>query len=226
MKPQDLKFPFAWEKRQPLIVDNIFFIPKFYDRHEEWVFPSWSDSQLFNREAPVQIEYCSGNGAWIIEKAKAYPEMNWVAVEKRFDRVQKIWSKMKNNGLCNLFIVCGEALCFTTHYVPEDSFESIYINFPDPWPKGRHAKHRLLQEDFITELARVSKKDAIIVTDHKDYADRIGKIFLNHPSWIPAFPSPYFITEWEGYGTSYFDTLWRLKGMTIHYLQFLKRTVI
>ncbi len=217
MKPKDLKFPYRWEDRKPLIQDKVFFIPKFYDPREIIEPPAF-----FENAAPVWIEYCSGNGSWIIEKAKAHSEINWIAVEKRFDRVQKIWSKMKNEKIGNLFIVCGEALSFTAHYLPCDHFEGIYINFPDPWPKARHAKHRLLQNTFIAQMARVSKNGAkvIIVTDHQEYVHRVSEEFLASPDWAPVFSSPYFVTNWESYGSSYFDNLWRLKGKTIHYLQF------
>jgi tRNA (guanine-N7-)-methyltransferase len=216
MKPRDLKFPFIWEKRKPLICDQVFFIPKRYDHSTDAHF------SLFERTAPIWIEYCSGNGAWIIENAKAHPERNWIAVEKRFDRVQKIWSKMKNQKIENLLIVCGQAQDFTSFYTLSNSIEGIYINFPDPWPKSRHAKHRLIQKDFICQLARVCKNEApaVVVTDHEDYVERICNEFLTHPSWKPVFPSPYFITEWDGYGSSYFDELWRNRGKTIHYLQF------
>jgi len=217
MKPKDLKFPYQWEDRKPLISDRVFFIPKLYDPCEKVLLPPF-----FERLAPVWIEYCSGNGAWIVEKAKTHPERNWIAVEKRFERVQKIWSKIKNAHIDNLFIVCGEALHFTTYYVPCDYFEGIYINFPDPWPKPRHAKHRLLQHSFISQMARVSKRDAevMIVSDHKEYVDCVCKEFLAHCDWAPKFASPYFVTEWDGYGASYFDSLWRMRGKTIHYLQF------
>jgi tRNA (guanine-N7-)-methyltransferase len=220
MKPSDLKFPYVWEERKPLIHDDVLFVPKLYDRHQEWQFPSWEE--LFGRACPIQIEYCSGNGAWIIEKAKSHPEISWVAVEKRFDRVQKIWSKMKNEKISNLLIVCGEALTFTKYYVRDKSFSQFYINFPDPWPKGRHKKNRLLSEPFITEMARASKEDAkvIVVTDHEQYADSICKAFIEHPGWGPVFPSPYFVTQWEGYGMSYFHELWRMKNKTIHFMQF------
>ncbi len=222
MKPKDLKFPFTWEERKPLIFDKVLFVPKFYDGHGQWSFPGWEDKQIFESSKPLQIEYCSGNGAWIIERAKTHPDLNWIAVEKRFDRVQKIWSKMKNEKLDNLFIVCGEALAFTTYYVADESFHGIFINFPDPWPKGKHTKHRLLKENFITQIARASKKEAkaVIVTDHEEYSGQMCKAFVKHPAWTAVFPEPYFITEWEGYGTSYFDELWRHKGKTIHYMQF------
>lgn len=184
------------------------------------MFPAWEE--LFGRQAPIEIEYCSGNGAWIIEKAKCCPNINWVAVEKRFDRVQKIWSKMHNEQISNLLIVCGEALTFTKYYVPDKSFSHLYVNFPDPWPKGRHKKNRLLSEPFISEMARVSTADAkaVIVTDHEQYAESICNAFIEHPTWTPMFPSPFFVTEWEGYGRSYFHDLWRQQQKTIHFMQF------
>lgn len=223
MKPKHLKPPLTWVERRPLIQGRILFVPHYYDRHHEWSFPGWESPEVFGRKAPIEAEYCSGNGHWIVEKARAHPERNWVAVERQFDRVRKIWSKMHNLALSNLFIVCGEALAFTQFYVPDHSFAAIYINFPDPWPKERHAKNRLLQEPFITEMTRVSVvgAKATIVTDHFEYAAQISKAMLANQDWDPCFPTPYFVTEWEDYGTSYFEALWREQGLKIYYMQYL-----
>ena len=222
MKPKDLKSPLTWEERRPLIHDGILYVPQYYQRHHEWTFPGWSS--VFERTASIEIEYCSGNGAWIIEKATAHPERNWVAVDHQFERVRKIWSKKKNLSLSNLFIVCGEALTFSKFYVPDLSFSAIYINFPDPWPKEKHATRRLLQEPFISEMARTAIPSApvTIVTDHAEYTSQINSAMLANPSWKTRFPAPYYVTEWENYGTSYFDSLWREQGLSIHYMQYLK----
>jgi tRNA (guanine-N7-)-methyltransferase len=225
MNKKYLKYPFAWEERKPLIKDRIFYVPNHLEFQGEWKFPLWSDPLVFERVAPIWIEYCSGNGEWILEKAKAHPEWNWVAVEKRFARVKQIYAKREACQLNNLFIICGEALNFTRQYVASESFEGAYINFPDPWPKGRHAKHRLFQDPFILELARSLKSEACVtvVTDHSDYATNIAQLMQRHPEWKNVFPAPYYITEWEGeYGASFFDTLWRKIGRTIHYLQYSK----
>jgi tRNA (guanine-N7-)-methyltransferase len=140
MKPKNFKCPVTWEERRPLIHDRVLFVPQYYDRHHEWTFPGWESPEVFGRKAPIEVEYCTGNGAWIIEKALANPDRNWVAVEVQFERVRKIWSKMCNEKITNLFIVCGEALTYTRFYVPSHSFSAAYINFPDPWPKEKHAK--------------------------------------------------------------------------------------
>jgi tRNA (guanine-N7-)-methyltransferase len=214
MQPKDLKFPYRWNERRPLIHDRVLFIPDYYTQHREWTFPSWDE--IFQNSHPVVVEYCAGNGAWIVEKAKANPEVNWVAVEWRFDRARKIWSKMKNFSLPNLFIVCGEAQVFTSDYVT--SFDAAYINFPDPWPKEKHAKHRLFQSPFIENLARTVKSHVTIVTDDPPYAAQIVSEMSKY--FNPAFPDPFYITEWPDYGTSYFDALWREKGRTLHYFKY------
>ena len=157
MKAKDLKYPHSWEERRPVLVDSVLFVPDHYDSYEEYTFPNWSSSELFDNEHPVHVEYCSGNGTWIFERAKQFPMVNFVAVEKRFERVRKIWAKAKNAALKNLLIVCGEAHTTTKYYFPNQSVDEVYINFPDPWPKDRHAKHRLIQSPFASELARILK---------------------------------------------------------------------
>jgi len=222
MKRDKLHFPYKWEERKPQISEGVFFIPDHYYSHEKWTFPSWAT--IFGNNSPVHIEYGSGNGMWVLEKALA-SSVNWVAVEYRFDRVQKIWSKMKHLNIKNLFIICGEAQTFTKKYLPNSSIDQIFVNFPDPWPKSRHAKHRLFQSCFIRELLRILKPMGTLtaVTDDATYGEQIHSKMLSASSWESTFPAPHFITEWEGgYGSSYFDTLWRQKGKLIRYFQFKK----
>lgn len=215
MQLKKLRFPYRWEERRPELVDRVLFVPDYYHRHREWVFPGFE--AIFGNNNPVVIEYCAGNGTWIAEKAKNSP-YNWIAVEWRFDRVQKIWSKMKNYNLSNLMVVCGEAQTFTREYLPKHTVSQAYINFPDPWPKEKHAKNRLFQKPFIDELARTVFGNVTVVTDDPTFADQISLEMLK--SWNPSFPDPFYITEWPNYGTSFFDTLWRDKGKTIRYFQF------
>ncbi len=213
MKPKNLKYPFRWEERRPHLEDRLLFVPDYYDRHREWVFPGFA--AIFKNDKPVIIEYCAGNGTWIAEKART-SSFNWVAVEWRFDRARKIWSKMKNYDLSNLMTVCGEAQVFTRDYLAEQSVDEAYINFPDPWPKEKHAKHRLFQIPFIEDLARVVRKSVTIVTDDPDYAEQIQAVMSHGNLW----KSPIYKTNWPDYGASFFDTLWREKGKTIHYFTY------
>lgn len=222
MKPKNLKFPYRWESRRPEIHEGVLFIPDYYDKHREWSFPDWKT--IFGNTNPVIIEYCTGNGTWITEKAKDRSK-NWVAVEWRFDRVRKIWAKAKNLGLENLFIVCGEAQTLAREYLTSNSVDEVFINFPDPWPKEKHAKHRLFQAPFVQELARTVKSAGrvTVVTDDPTYSEQLSHEMLSQPAWTAVFPKPYFVTSWEGYGASFFDSLWREKGREIRYFQFEKQ---
>lgn len=219
MRPKDLKSPYRWAARRPLLEDRVLFVPDYYDGHQELIFPKWKE--IFGNDNPVIIEYCTGNGTWLAEKAKDSSK-NWIAVEWRFERVRKIWSKMKNYGLSNLFIISGEAQTFAREYLPFSSVDGVYINFPDPWPKDKHAKNRLFQQPFIEQLARTIKSGGTltVATDDPTYSEQISREMLANPAWKSDFPKPYYRTEWEGYGTSYFDTLWREKGKEIRYFQF------
>ena len=105
MRPKDLKSPYRWEDRRPLLEDRVFYVPEFYDKHQACAFPDWKT--IFGNDHPVIIEYGAGNGMWTAEKAKDLSQ-NWVAVELDFERVRKIWSKVKNFGLPNLFVISGK----------------------------------------------------------------------------------------------------------------------
>lgn len=225
MKPEDLIPPFPKNERKILIHDRIWYSPDPHLAENRFEFPGWHDPSLFGNLNPVCIEYCSGNGGWIASQAIKNPQINWVAIEKKFMRVRKIWSKIKNLKLSNLIVICGEAQRVTQNYIPDATISNIFINFPDPWPKKRHAKHRLLQPSFIQELARIMKVEKTItfVTDDINYSEEVINHFLSDLSFKPAYSKPYFITNEEDYGTSYFEDLWRSKGKTIQYHRFIKK---
>ncbi|KAF3362024.1 tRNA (guanine-N(7)-)-methyltransferase [Chlamydiales bacterium STE3] len=225
MKPEDLKRPFKWDARCPLLKDGVFYVPERFSDYVSFSFPDWQDATLFGNNHPVKIEYCSGNGAWIADCSLKDPSCNWVAIEKRFDRVRKIWSKRKNLKLNNLLAVSGLGYTVTKHYFKDSSVDEIFINFPDPWPKTRHAKHRIVQPLFIQEMWRILKKNGkvTIVTDDEDYSQIIIEEMRGFDGFSSQFSAPYYKTDLPGYGTSYFEELWRSKGKLIRYHQFLKK---
>ncbi len=222
MRPKDLIYPFISQKRAPLLQEGVLYLPKLYPYHlvnepQKMLLP------LFQAKEIINIEYGSGNGEWIIEKAALFPNQLWIAVEKRFDRVQKIWSKRENNQLSNLFIVCAEAETFSPYYLPEGLIHKVFVNFPDPWPKKRHAQKRLFQAAFLQELKRVTAPSAVItiVTDYAPYAEQIVAS-CQKADLVSSFPAPYFIQHWEDYGDSYFKQLWEMQEKSLHFMQFIK----
>jgi len=209
-----LKEIFPWNASRPLLFDRLFALPKAFFPLS---FPSWET--IFPRQQPIYIEYCTGNGHWLCEKALQHPEINWVGVEKQFERVSKIWSKMKRAQLDNLFIIYGEAELFS-HYAPKGAFQQIFMNFPDPWPKRKHHKHRLIQSSFIQKLSYqlIEGGKFTFVTDDHHYLEWTLRLLLEEGSLRPLEPFPHYVNEMMGYGSSTFEALWREKKRTIYYL--------
>ncbi len=224
MKPEDVVYPFVTEKPVIGIFDHIWHIPKQCDL-ASFTFPGWHAPLLFGNDQPVKLEYCSGNGTWIAEKAKADPHSNWVAVEMLFSRVKKIRAKIANHTIGNLKIICGEAYIASKHYFPASSVQEVYINFPDPWPKRRHAPHRLIQSRFLVELERILLPGGTVtmVTDEPAYSKQIIDLFIKHPAFASYHPAPYFLTEDIEYGSSFFRELWESKGKTIYFHKFTRK---
>lgn len=209
----DLHIPFTWTERRPILLDRFLYLPPCKEEQH--------DVSLFSISQPLVIEYCSGNGQWILETAKQAPQIQWVAVEKQFKRARTIWRKLMRVSLQNLFIVCGEAYPFSRFYVQNSSVDAVFINFPDPWPKRRHAKHRLIQPAFVQELTRILKPGGAVTltTDDPSTSERMIAAFS---SWKSAFGSPHFVTDWPDYGISTFHALWTQLQRTIRYHRFFK----
>lgn len=224
MKPKNLQSPFLWKERHVLIHDKIWYVPEHCseDTYHHFSFPGWEP--LFGNKNPIKIEYCSGNGAWIADRADQEPTFNWIAIERKFDRVRKIWSKIKNRNINNLLIICGEGHNITRRYFPAQCIEEVFINFPDPWPKKRHAKNRIIQMPFVSEIFRIlkSRGKLMFVTDDPAYSDWTVQVMQSNSGFVSIYEAPFYVTEHSQYGTSYFEQLWREKGKSIRYHQFCK----
>jgi tRNA (guanine-N7-)-methyltransferase len=235
MRPSDFKVPSKRLSGQHVIGDRIIHLAKLKHCQSSiiaeakncFIFPSWEHSDLFGNQKPVHVEYCSGNGLWIAERALSNPHINWVAVEMRLDRTRKIWSKIKNFQIDNLIVVNGEGEFATQAYFPKNSVSAIYINFPDPWPKRCHAKNRIVKTSFLNAIAEILKENGeiTVVTDDPIFSEWTLQTFNISPQFSSLIAAPHYKTEWPHYGDSFFDALWREKGCTIRYHHFLKNVV-
>ncbi len=218
----DFHIPFAWDDRRPIIWEKCLYVPSNYLKHGDFRF-DWNDPLLFSKEQPLAVEYCSGNGEWIAERARERPEINWVAVERDFDRARKIWLRIFRDGLSNLCLVFGEALVFSSHYLFDASVCEAYVNFPDPWPRRRHAKHRLIQGDFVGQLHRILKPGTgvWIATDDVAYSEQAIECFLKSGRWESPYAPLHYISELPEFGVSYFQDLWTKKNRSIRYHRFI-----
>ncbi|MBS0622376.1 MAG: tRNA (guanine(46)-N(7))-methyltransferase TrmB [Verrucomicrobia bacterium] len=223
VSPKDLYYPFSETSKKVLLKDGVLYLPDKELLEEGSFYFAWDENELFPQRLPIHIEYCSGNGDWVIEKAKADPSTNWIAVERQFARVRKIWSKKVNGQLSNLLIIYGEAFQVTRDCFPAAAFAAASIHFPDPWPKRRHAKHRLLAAPFFEQVHRVLKKDApfTLVTDHFESATRSVEALNQHGGFYSQHPSPHWVEPPLEAGTSWFERLWRSQGCKIYSLCYI-----
>lgn len=137
----------------------------------------------FEKEQPVEVELGSGDGSFLVQYANLHPEHNFVGVERLLGRLRKIDRKGRRAGLRNLRAVRLEASYFVQYLLPKNSISAIHLYFPDPWPKRKHRKNRLVQTGFPEICAEVLHKDGVIYlrTDDDDYFAQMLEVFRGSP---------------------------------------------
>lgn len=130
-------------------------------------------TEIFSNTNPVTMEIGFGMGQATVEIAKANPEMNYIGSEVHVPGVGKLLGEIKKNQLKNLYIVDHDALEVLDVMVPDNSICGFHIFFPDPWPKKKHHKRRLVQRPHTDILARKLSPGGYIymATDWEEYAE-------------------------------------------------------
>lgn len=132
---------------------------------------------IFGRVAPRMIEIGFGAGEALLEYAKANPDVDCVGIEVHRPGVGHLLLGAQASSLSNLRVICHDAVEVLQH-TPAASISFVHIFFPDPWPKKRHHKRRLIQPAFATLLARVLKQDGVLrlATDWEHYAHHMREV--------------------------------------------------
>jgi tRNA (guanine-N7-)-methyltransferase len=112
----------------------------------------WQD--VFGNANPVEIEIGPGRGDVLLAYATAAPAINFFGIEHRQAAAERIMTRVVTHGLDNVRVIAADARCVISRLVPDRSVAAYHVYFPDPWPKRRHRKRRLLGAEFVRELAR------------------------------------------------------------------------
>jgi tRNA (guanine-N7-)-methyltransferase len=148
----------------PLVVEPVGLDVDSLPKPLDW-------TALFGNANPVELEIGMGKGTFLCDQAIARRDVNFFGIEwaRWFWRYAS--DRMRRNQCANARTVRAEAAFFLNEFVPAASLSVVHIYFPDPWPKARHHKRRLIQEKFIPTLARVLQPGGRlqIVTDHQGY---------------------------------------------------------
>lgn len=173
---------------------------------------------VFEAEQPLEVELGSGDGSFLVQYACAQPGRNFIGVERLLGRARKIERKGLRAGLRNLAVVRLEAGYFTGYLLPPGSVSVFHIYFPDPWPKKKHRRHRLINERFAGVLARalVAGGRVFTRTDDPDYHCWIQEAFASssifRPTETPAELAEMttdFEQEFNRQGIATLHTAWR-----------------
>jgi len=150
---------------------------KAYDASGERYITAFSEEKLdykeaFGNENGVTLEIGFGMGAATAEIAQANPDKNYLGVEVHRPGVGRLLWEIEKRSLRNVRIVEYDAVSVTQRMIPQGSLDAIHVFFPDPWPKKRHRKRRLIQRPFTETLASCLKPGGYLymVTDWEDYA--------------------------------------------------------
>lgn len=154
--------------------------------------------EVFGNDRPVELEIGFGKGTFLREAGRMFPDRNFLGLEWSAKYYRLVKGRLDKRGLPNVRIVRAEARHFFQHFVPESSLAAIHIYHPDPWPKRRHHKRRLLRRDFTALcLSRlVPGGRMIITTDFEDYFAFIRE----EVSALAAAGVPMVTEEGEGPG--------------------------
>ncbi len=176
---------------------------------------------------PLELEIGSGKGTFLIQQAGQTPGVNYIGIEYAKSFWRYAADRCRRHGLENVRLVHTEAGLFVRNYVPHQALRQVHIYFPDPWPKKRHNKRRLVQEAFLRQVYRTLETDGCIrlATDHGDYyqwmlehAQAAADLFDREP-----FSSPGSAGDGELVGTN-FERKYRQENRPFYAMILRKRS--
>jgi len=152
---------------------------------------------VFGREAPLVVEIGIGDGTALVANAAAHPDCNLLGIEVYRPGLGSALRAVEERGLRNVRLVQADAREVLERDLPRDSIDLLLIFFPDPWPKKRHHKRRLVRPDFL-EIARDRLRPGghlYLATDWVDYADHAREALAAVTGLVPVDPARF--REWR-----------------------------
>ncbi|MDZ4121912.1 MAG: tRNA (guanosine(46)-N7)-methyltransferase TrmB [Candidatus Cloacimonadaceae bacterium] len=162
--------------------DRDFFLIEIEDRLPDY-------AELFANTNPVYIEIGSGKGEFISGYPKIHPEWNFIGFELREKRINTILKKLSPTEHPNVRLARRFIDPSITDFLHPQSIQGVFIQHPDPWPKRKHHRRRLINQTFLNALVEIMAPDAFVQvsTDHEDYATWIADEFTINPYFSAVY---------------------------------------
>ncbi len=175
------------------------------------------------RELWLEIGF--GGGEHLIAQARAHPDVGFIGCEPFLNGVAKLLAALQLHGLDNVRLRAGDARALI-EALPPASLSRIFVLYPDPWPKRRHHKRRVISAEMIAEIARAARPGAILrfATDIDDYSGWALSRFLDSPDfrWTARIADDWR-TPWDDWSATRYEAKARAAGRASTYLTFIRR---
>ena len=196
--------------------------PTFLPWEESDPPPSWPD--IFANQNPIALEIGCGVGDFITQMAARHPNTNFIALDFYNKGCIKTCKRIDKAGLTNVRVLRAEARSFIEACIPAGSLRTVIINCPDPWPKLRHRKRRLVNSEFVTQLANFMLPDADFhfATDFVDYGLDVAEFMAVQAGFTNQLAPHTYRHELEGYPISKYMRRFLDLGQPIYYVHYRK----
>jgi tRNA (guanine-N7-)-methyltransferase len=167
----------------------------------------------------VEIGFCRGE--FMLEMARRHPKRAYLGVEISFKRVLKMARRLALTDVENIRLVEADGEGVVESLLGDASVDEFWINFPDPWPKARHARRRIVQPEFVSQMASRLVDGGVVqvATDDRTYAEEIDRVLAAEPLLRNMHASPW-ISEVEGRLETSYETAWRAQGRPLHFFAY------
>ena len=171
--------------------------------------------KIFGRKASLHVDLGSGDGSFLCALSQRMPDKNFLGIERLLNRVRI--SARKAATLDNARLLRMESSYAVRYLLPAGSVERFYLLFPDPWPKRRHHRRRIVTPDFLNSIYAALQKNGriYIATDDVDYFERIKEIAVSNPRFAIRDADVEL-------PQSRFRLIFEQKGAQIHWLELRK----
>lgn len=176
-------------------------------------------------DKPVDLEIGTGNGYFFAHQALAHPERCLLGIELKYKPLIQSIRRALRGGARNARIMRYDAYALEELFAPGE-LNDVFIHFPDPWEKKRHWKHRLIDDGFLTELARLQRPGSHVdfKTDSLDYFEWAVERFKRSPYELIAETRDLYQSEWSASNfQTHFERLWLSKGLKINFARLCKK---
>ncbi|HEY0157777.1 MAG TPA: tRNA (guanosine(46)-N7)-methyltransferase TrmB [Thermoanaerobaculia bacterium] len=174
--------------------------------------------QLFGNRNPVILEIGSGKGRFLISTATERPDLNLIGIEKALHYHRLIRDRVLKRDLTNIRLINHDAFLVMRDMLPDESIAEVHVYFPDPWPRGKHQKRRIIRPEALREMRRVLVPggSGIYVTDHQEYFEAAA------PSVEAEFRSERRVPGPDDPPRTNYEAKYRKEGRAIYEIRFWK----